>query len=129
MRRPRRQSGVIAASLAYLLENAACAAILKNTAKRGPGGRAAQLMERVNRPKAHQNKRRVRIKSEMHQSLRQMLLRPGRISHEVVNQTRYVGKSERPAKASPANETEGFRRRGSVGFVANLFWPEVSSRL
>ena len=32
-----------------------------------------------------------------------------------------VGKGERPAKASPANETEGFRRRGSVGFVANLF--------
>jgi len=32
-----------------------------------------------------------------------------------------VGKGQRPAKASPANETEGFRRRGSVGFVANLF--------
>ena len=24
--------------------------------------------------------------------------------------------------ASPAKETEGFRRRGSVGFVANLFF-------
>jgi hypothetical protein len=32
-----------------------------------------------------------------------------------------VGKGEHPAKVSPAKETEGFRRRGSVGFVANLF--------
>ena len=32
-----------------------------------------------------------------------------------------VGKGQRPAKASPAKETEGFRRRGSDGFVANLF--------
>ena len=32
-----------------------------------------------------------------------------------------VGQGEYPAKASPAKETEGFRRRGSDGFVANLF--------
>ena len=33
-----------------------------------------------------------------------------------------VGKAESPAKASPANETEGFRRRGSDdAIVANLF--------
>ena len=33
-----------------------------------------------------------------------------------------VGQGEYPAKASPAKETEGFRRRGSDGFVANLFF-------
>ena len=33
-----------------------------------------------------------------------------------------VGKGEHPAKVSPAKETEGFRRRGSDGFVANLFF-------
>jgi hypothetical protein len=32
-----------------------------------------------------------------------------------------VGQAVYPAKASPAKETEGFRRRGSDGFVANLF--------
>ena len=82
-----------------------------------------QLIERVNHFKAHQNKRRVhQIKIEMHQRLEtKCFLRPERISREVVNQTQYASEGERPAKASPANETEGFRRRGSVGFVANLF--------
>lgn len=32
-----------------------------------------------------------------------------------------VEKAECPANASPAIETEGLRRRGSDGFVANLF--------
>ena len=69
-----------------------------------------QLIKRVNDFKAHENKRRVhQIKIEMHQRL------------ETKCYSVRVGKGERPAKASPANETEGFRRRGSVGFVANLF--------
>jgi hypothetical protein len=83
-----------------------------------------QLIERVNGLKAHENKRRVhQIKIEMHQRLEtKCFLRPradiarGRKPNSV-----RVGKGERPAKASPAKETEGFRRRGSDGFVANLF--------
>ena len=83
-----------------------------------------QLIKCINDFKAQQNKRCVhQIKIEMHQRLEtKCFLRPERISREVMNQTQYASEQgQRPAKASPAKETEGFRRRGSVGFVANLF--------
>jgi hypothetical protein len=36
-----------------------------------------------------------------------------------------VGKNQRPANSSLAIGTEGFRRRGRLAFVANLFLQEV----
>jgi hypothetical protein len=48
--------------------------------------------------------------------------RPARISRKAVNQTQYaLQKGERPTNSLSAIETEGFRRRGSVALVANLF--------
>jgi hypothetical protein len=59
-------------------------------------------------------------------SLNQMLLTtPADLAQGREPNSVRVGKNDRPADSSSAIGTEGFRRRGRVAFIANLFLPEV----
>jgi hypothetical protein len=91
---------------------------------RGLENERGQLVEHVEDFQAHQDKRcDHQIKAKMHDGLENQILRAARrISLKAVHQTQYALRKT-SARRVPRRqlETEGFRRRGSDAFVANLF--------
>jgi hypothetical protein len=124
MRRPWRESGVIAASL--LGKCSLCGYSEKIQPERGAlMDQLGQLIERVNDLETQENKRRIhQIKIEVHQRLETKCFpRPERRSREVVNQSQYASdrantrrrpRRQRKQKASAAAEVMALSRTSSL---------------
>jgi len=82
------------------------------------------LIERVNDLDAHENERSDhQIEAKMHERVETKKLPLARADlAKAVNQIQYASeRASGPVNSVSATGTEGFRRRGSDAFVANLF--------